>query len=173
MEYRLASKNDISNIAKLHVLSWQRNYRGSFQDRYLDHEIYEDRLNVWKERLNNPTDTQHVLLAEDHGKVMGFVCTFLDYHKDWGAYLDNLHVQPNLYGKGIGAELLRKSAGYVRTHRPDSPLFLWVLEKNKRGIRFYERMGGVNKGVSNFDNPGGGTSNTIRIVWEEPSELIS
>lgn len=171
MEFRLASKNDISSIADLHVRSWQLNYRDSLLEDYLDHAIHKDRLDIWTERLLKPSETQHVLLAEDQGRLLGFVCTFLDYHKDWGAYLDNLHVQPDLYGRGIGAELLRKSAAYVSANRPKSQLYLWVLEKNKSGIRFYERMGGVNEGISKFENPGGGTSNAFRIAWEKPSEL--
>lgn len=171
MEFRLATNNDISHIAKLHALSWQINYRGSFRDEYLDYEVHADRLDLWTERLNNPSDKQHVLLAEDQGKLMGFVCTFLDYHKGWGAYLDNLHVQPNQYGKGLGAKLLQKSAQYVEGNRPKSQLYLWVLEKNHGAIRFYERMGGINKGSAIFKNPGGGTSNAYRIVWEDPSQL--
>ncbi|MFT6810749.1 MAG: GNAT superfamily N-acetyltransferase [Saprospiraceae bacterium] len=169
MKFRLANKSDISNIAKLHADSWQMNYRGSFSDEYLENEVHGDRLEVWTERLNNPTDTQHVLLAEEHEMLMGFVCTFLDYHKEWGAYLDNLHVQPTAYGQGLGGQLLVKSAAYVAKYRSNSELYLWVLEKNLGAIRFYGRMGGLNKGSTEFQNPGGGKSNALRIVWDNPS----
>jgi len=173
MNFRLAQKSDTLSIAKLHAESWQLNYRGSLLDEYLDNEVHQDRLNIWTERLNNPSDLQHVLLAEEQGLLMGFVCTFLDYHESWGAYLDNLHVHPSSYGQGLGKQLIRKSAEYVLAERPTSELYLWVLEKNEGALRFYERLGGVNKGCEEFQNPGGGTSNAFRIVWEDPALLSS
>lgn len=173
MEFRLAKVSDIERIARLHAESWKLNYRGSFNDTYLVKEVDEDRLIVWTDRLMNDREDQHILLAEENGRLMGFVCTFLDYHKEWGAYLDNLHVQPDQYGNGLGKQLLYRSAQYVQSKRPDSQLYLWVLEKNVKAIRFYERIGGINEGSTIFQNPGGGTSNAFRIVWEEPSKLGS
>ncbi len=169
MDFRLAIISDISTIAELHAESWQMNYKRSFSDEYLDSQVHQDRLEVWTERLNNPTENQHVLLAEEDGALMGFVCTFLDYNKEWGAYLDNLHVHPSSYGQGLGGLLLQKSIKFVASKRPNSELYLWVLEKNIGAIKFYERMDGVNKGSAVFNNPGGGKSNAFRIVWEDPS----
>jgi len=170
--FREADKSDQFQIATLHALSWKLNYRGSFSDHYLDHEVDQDRLNIWSERFEQTNPKQGVILAEDEHQMKGFVCTFLDYHKTWGAYLDNLHVQPDLYGQGLGKVLMAKSAEWVVEERPGSPLYLWVLEKNVKGIRFYLRIGGTNQGLKVFDNPGGGQSQAYRIEWKDPSVLF-
>ena len=171
--YRIANKKDIPAIAGLHSLSWKLNYRGSFSDHYLDHEVDHDRLAIWSQRFKDPNPKQGVILAEAQSKLLGFVCTFLDYHKTWGAYLDNLHVQPELYGQGLGKILMAKSAEWVLQERPESPLYLWVLEKNVKGIRFYLRIGGVNQGLKVFDNPGGGQSQAYRIEWRDVKVLVT
>jgi len=172
MTFRSATINDLSAIANLHARSWKLNYRGSFRDEYLDHEVEQDRLNIWSKRFDAPNPNQGTILAEHDGELQGFVCTFLDYHKEWGAYLDNLHVQPELYGQGLGRQLMFKTAEWVVQERPGSPLYLWVLEKNTKGLRFYLRHGGVNQGSQLFSNPGGGESNAYRIEWLDPRVLL-
>lgn len=172
LSYRPATVKDVPNLASLHTLSWKLNYRGSFSDHYLDYKVEQDRLDVWTQRYASPNPKQGVILAEEEGQLKGFVCTFLDYHKTWGAYLDNLHVQPELYGHGLGKVLMAKTAEWVIQERPDSPLYLWVLEKNVKGIRFYMRIGGINQGLKTFNNPGGGQSQAYRIEWEDPRVLI-
>ena len=51
-----------------------------------------------------------------------------------GAEIVRLFVEPAFQGRGNGSKLLE----YARSQQADH---LWVLEKNPRAIRFYERHG--------------------------------
>lgn len=169
--YRTATQDDARRIAQLHALSWQQNYKGILKDEYLDHEVRNDRMKVWGNRLTNPSESQYILLAFDENVLCGFSCLFMDKDPTWGALLDNLHVFGDWKGKGIGAELMRRSALWVSETNADSGLFLWVLEGNKGAIRFYKRMGGQIQETIVEELPGGGQSNILRFVWPDPSLL--
>jgi ribosomal protein S18 acetylase RimI-like enzyme len=172
ISYRLATTADIDQIASLHAKSWKETYRGSFSDYYLDHEVDHDRHKVWSDRFSTPNDKQHIVIAEDSHELIGIVCTFIDYHPSYGCYLDNLHVRSGYKGTGIGKRLMHESARYVCTHRPNTALYLWVLEKNVNAIKVYEKLGGLNMGKDIFTNPGGGSSYAHRIAWPDPTILL-
>ena len=64
----------------------------------------------------------------DDGAVKGFVSIN-------GSEIEKLYVEPQFQNRGIGAELLT----FALNERNAS--FLWVLEYNKRGMKFYRRYG--------------------------------
>ena len=39
-------------VATLHAESWRAHYRGAYRDEYLDGEVVQARIRVWKERLS-------------------------------------------------------------------------------------------------------------------------
>lgn len=170
--YRAAKPSDYPAIAKIHAISWQQNYRGILDDHYLDHEVHDDRQQVWQERMDNPKVGQLVDVAVDGDQVVGFVCTFLDYDEH-GTYLDNLHISHLHQGHGIGAELMSISTKRVVNLRPNTSLYLWVLAQNEGAKRFYERLGGQVTGPHHLDLPsGGGSADAYRVMWNDPTALI-
>jgi GNAT superfamily N-acetyltransferase len=88
----------------------------------------------------------HALVAEDEGGlVVGFAVWFLNF-STWegvhGIYLEDLFVEPDHRGSGLGKALLQALAeiavqrGYAR--------FEWsVLDWNEPSIAFYRRLGAV------------------------------
>jgi ribosomal protein S18 acetylase RimI-like enzyme len=172
MTYRIATKNDAHAIAQLHTNSWRVSYRGILNERYLETEILQDRLQLWTKRLAQPTPTQYVLLATEGDKLCGFVCVYGDDDERWGALIDNLHVSPELKGRGIGAGLMRKAASWILQNYPYLGLYLWVYADNQEAIQFYERMSGTKVGSKIHNNPGGGSANAIRYVWKDLKSLI-
>jgi hypothetical protein len=64
-EYRSAEPSDVDAIASLHTRSWRENYRGAFSDAFLDGELPEERLRVWRARLAQPPDNQFVRRGDD------------------------------------------------------------------------------------------------------------
>ena len=68
------------------------------------------------------------LYVYDDGVVKGFI-------KIEGTYIARLFVEPVLQNASIGSRLLEFA---VNEHHVDH---LWVLEKNIKAIRFYERHG--------------------------------
>jgi ribosomal protein S18 acetylase RimI-like enzyme len=138
-----ARREDAQTIASLHAASWRATYRGVLPDSFLDDQAFENRLRLWRERMETVDAERVVIKAVDNGELCGFACVFLDADPRWGALLDNLHVSPALTGNGIGTVLLREALARVRAARPRSGLHLWVFEANLRARRFYERHGGT------------------------------
>ncbi|MFH6602482.1 GNAT family N-acetyltransferase [Maribacter algicola] len=139
--FRTASKHDYRAIAALHAKSWQQNYRGALSDNFLDNKVVEERLTVWKGRLENPRQNQFVLVAEIGNEIVGFICGYIDDHQKYGTLIDNLHVDSNFIGRRIGERLMIDAAGLLK-EKGRTSMYLWVLIGNTKAARFYERIGG-------------------------------
>jgi GNAT superfamily N-acetyltransferase len=172
MKYREATGNDTEKIALLHAQSWQQHYRGILSDEFLDGYVGENRLEIWKSRLQHPNDKQYILLAEEKDTLCGFACVFADDNPVWGTLLDNLHVLAPRKGQGIGTKLLKLAAQWAYNRNPATNFYLWVFEKNSSARRFYEGLGAVNHEVVSTENPGGGYANACRYVWTDVKKLI-
>lgn len=167
ISFRDATSDDALLIAHIHAKSWQTHYRGICTDQYLDHEVVEDRSKVWVERFASANANQHVLLAfGEESQVVGFVCTFLDYHMEYGAYLDNLHVVTEYQGNRIGKALMRESALWVASKDLTSTLYLHVLDENKAAIAFYERIGGKLINRYEMETPWGKRDMIRDYIWD-------
>jgi GNAT superfamily N-acetyltransferase len=84
-----------------------------------------------------------VVLAEWEGRVVGFALffhTFSTFLAKPGIYLEDLFVEPELRGKGIGKALLRHLARLALV-RGCGRLEWSVLDWNEPSIRFYESLG--------------------------------
>ncbi|MGZ4643314.1 MAG: N-acetyltransferase family protein [Blastococcus sp.] len=97
---------------------------------------------------DSPALFGHVAIAEDGvhpGQVVGVALWFLNY-STWrgthGVYLEDLYVQPQYRGSGLGKELLRTLAE-VCVERGDSRLEWSVLDWNAPSIDFYKAHGAV------------------------------
>ena len=84
-------------------------------------------------------------IAECDGKPVGFALWFYTYSTfqgQHGIWLEDLYVDPNLRGKGIGKALLIHLA--QRCVREGLGRFeWWVLDWNKPSIEFYKSQGGI------------------------------
>jgi GNAT superfamily N-acetyltransferase len=172
MIFREATQQDSEQIALLHARSWQENYRGILRDEYLNHEVTQDRVNVWSERLQHPKENQYILVAEDNGGICGLACVYASYDPVWGSLLDNLHVLSTYKGKGLGRKLLRSAASWAYEQAPAKPFYLWVYTRNISARKFYEQMGGIDEETTQVENPGGGYGEVHRMVWRDIPALL-
>lgn len=170
--YRIANLNDAAAIADLHAKSWQQNYRGSLSDDYLDHQIETERLIFWTKRFQKASENEHIIIAEQNDQLIGFSCICLDEDPQWGALIDNLHVAKAHIGKGIGTVLMQKSMQWIKEQRPESGIYLWVLTNNTKGIKFYERLGGVKVEEKTDQMYDGSQVVVYRIAWSTSYELL-
>ena len=161
-----AGPEDAGAIAALHVMSWRSAYRGLVPDEFLANQVEEDRRRLWESRLSEPDEGQLVLKAVDEsGMMVGFTCVLRDADPAWGPLLDNLHVIPNLRGRGIGAILLRASREWSSETSPGQPMHLWVIEGNTHARRFYDREGGEVVEHQLLELTSGIMVPALRYVW--------
>jgi GNAT superfamily N-acetyltransferase len=148
-------------VASLHAASWKVAYRGIFADAYLDSEVEAERLRHWQQRVPElAAATGEIFLASLGDRPVGFVCLEIGTEREWGAYVDNLHVLPNLRGQRIGARLLARAAEWARGQGA-AQLYLWVFEANQQARRFYAREGWHAAERNIQEIPGGG----LRPMW--------
>ena len=138
---RVATPDDVSAIARIHVTGWQAAYRGIVSDAVLDMLHVDDRSRFWSQHLLERT-TQTRVAVDDRGDVVGFAdfgrCRDADAQE--AAELLALYVEPTRLRHGAGralwtgmrAELV--ADGYPR-------VALWVLRDNRSARHFYEAMG--------------------------------
>lgn len=171
--YQPSIPSDCNNIAALHANSWQKNYRGVLDDNYLDNQVQQERLDVWIERFQRPTDNQHIITAKEDDKLVGFTCLYGGEHAKYGTYLDNLHVLNEAHGKGIGKELMKLAGQWSTKHYPTQGLYLFVFMANTPAIGFYERIGGKRMAIKSYDlGDGTGRMGDVGLYYWERPDLI-
>jgi GNAT superfamily N-acetyltransferase len=170
---RLAQPEDAEHVAVLHADSWRRTYRGMMTDEFLDYRALENRRRVWHERLHASDPNQFVCLAQHASGTVGFICAFANEDATWGSYIDNLHVVYNMQRHGVGRALMRSAAEWLCGIQPDRGVYLWVMEANASARRFYERLGALNAGTADKEDPGGGHAPNCRYVWAQPGVMLT
>lgn len=170
---RQAGMEDANSIAQLHADSWRIAYRGMFCDEFLDGDVFKDREEVWCQRFAEPKDNQVVFIAQENGKLRGFVCAFGGEDPRFGTFIDNLHVRQDKKRQGIGKRLMQEVAHWSQRKYPGAGLYLSVLEPNLPARRFYERLGATNHASRLWEPPGGGEVVDLRYVWTDSTVLLS
>lgn len=96
-----------------------------------------------RESLFGARPAAEALVAECNGRAVGFALfftTFSTFLCKPGLYLEDLFVEPEHRGAGIGKALLRRLAGLAVERKCGR--FEWrVLDWNEPSIRFYESLG--------------------------------
>jgi len=108
----------------------------------LAHEVHFDEA-VLGEKLFGPRPYAEVLIGEVDGEALGFALffhNFSTFEGRPGIYLEDLFVQPEARGKGLGKALL---AGLARlaAERGCARLEWSVLDWNEPSIGFYRSLG--------------------------------
>lgn len=172
MQFRSATEKDAEGIALLHARSWQRTYRGMMPEEFLQNEVVAERLAEWHARMREDRVDRLVYLAVDGDRLAGFICAFGGEDSRWGSLIDNLHVDADYQGSGLGAELMAGAGRWLRQHHPDAGVYLWVFEANLAARGFYERLGGCNRETLVQTDPGGGSAPCCRYTWSHPGLLV-
>ncbi|MGP9017474.1 GNAT family N-acetyltransferase [Streptomyces sp. BR1] len=149
---------DCAAVATVRINGWRTAYRGLMPQTYLD-GLSEERDAAWRREYLARGDTSVLnMVAERGGEVIGWGC--------YGPYRDDedgqsadgevyaLYVHPGHWSTGAGRVLMGElTARAVADGRPG--LLLWVLERNERARRFYERAGfAPDGGKEDFDVAG-------------------
>ena len=137
---REAIVSDAAAIARVHVVSWQTAYRGIMPQELLDGLSIAKRTEEWTPRLGTPDRNNWVL--EVDGVVQGWasIGPSRDSHLKNAIELYGIYLAPEFWSKGLG-QLLYNKAEEAMSLSGSIEACLWVLEKNLRARRFYERTG--------------------------------
>jgi ribosomal protein S18 acetylase RimI-like enzyme len=137
MKIRRATQSDLQGIATIHVESWKDSYSDVLPEEFMAEQIDRDLAQHWSELQIQNGDL--VLVAEEDSLV-GFVAVWCRPIP----FIDNLHVRPSHRSKKLGSALI-KAAAKELINKGHKTAYLWVFESNEKAIRFYERLGGVQK----------------------------
>ena len=98
-----------------------------------------------KESLFNDSPVAFCHVAEVDGQIVGIALWFLNY-STWlgkpGIYLEDLFVQPEFRGHGIGKGFM-KTLAQLCIERGYERFQWWVLDWNEPSIEFYKSLGAV------------------------------
>ncbi len=133
---RPETEDDCDALARLHVLAWQKAYRGLLPDEVLDTLDVADWARKRRERLNND-GTRRTAVAEQEGVVVGFVRFGPDRSDDTFGEIQAIYVHPDHWGSGAGDALIREALANL----PQREIRLWMLEGNERAQKFYAKYG--------------------------------
>lgn len=126
---RKAGNMDISRIAEILIFTKRTTYRSIFKN---DNVSFNE-MQVLKEieKLSQPSALDNIYVYDD-GIVKATVKI-----EDIGekTKVSEFFVDPFFQGEGIGTKILNTVIGKSKE------VFLYVLDKNERAIRFYVKMG--------------------------------
>jgi GNAT superfamily N-acetyltransferase len=152
---RRAVPDDVEDIARVQVRSWQVAYRGVVPDAHLDGLRWEDRVDSWREAFTEPpVPGRSVFVAVDEGTVTGFAACGPG---EEAFELFAIYVLPGRWGHGDGPALMRAVLEVAPL-----PIVLWVLAANPRGRRFYEKEGFALDGATHVRDIGGKQLELVR-----------
>ena len=118
----------------VHCTSWQEAYRGIVCDSYLDSMTVEATTARARQFPEN------TIIAKDQERVVGFAVYGPSRDEDLtdAGEVIAIYVLSEYYGRGIGYRLMNEAFSMLKEY---DTVFVWVLEKNERAIRFYKRYG--------------------------------
>ena len=135
---RPATAADASRIAEILIFSKRMNYREIFHNDMVsfgEMQVYP----LAKNYIDQP-DTLNGIWVYDEAFVKGMI------HIE-GNQIAELYVDPFFEGQGIGSALIEFAIEQKNCDR------LWVLEKNTKAIRFYQKHG-FEERPCEWDGPG-------------------
>ena len=139
MEVRRARPDDAAAIAEVHVRTWQDAYEHVFGAERLAGVTVEQRLPMWRQILDDPSQTALVVEDED-GRIVGWCTVAPSRDADADGELWGIYVLSEAWGSGAGTALMAAGIDALR-ESGYREVILWVLEDNPRARRFYEREG--------------------------------
>ena len=137
---KMETDDEIRGKGCVHYKAWQQAYTGLVDQSCLDKMSVEKCVEIaykWPDNL---------LVAKDGEHVVGFVgygdCRNDDMKNAGEVFA--IYVLSEYYGKGVGRALMDAALDLL----PQDRVAVWVLQGNKRAIRFYEKCGFRSDGKS-------------------------
>lgn len=138
---RKADAPSAHGIATVHVESWRTTYRGQVPYEFLDELSVLARTQFWERQIAQGKTGLFVAANGDS------ICGFINFGKHLDDDLDDLtgevyavYLLSEFQGAGIGRKLWTEATQELR-QQGFAQCVVWVLDTNRLGIDFYERLG--------------------------------
>ena len=163
MNIRPANPSDFEEIAAIHIQSWQDTYADDLPVEFIAKKIEQVLTQHWQSIEIQDDD---IVLVAEQDEIIGFAAVWCRPKP----YIDNLHVRPSQRSKRTGAALMRTLAEILLDNNHKTA-YLYVFESNAKAIRFYERLGGIQK-EKFYNDIFGYSVLSRRIVWDDISVIV-
>lgn len=138
---RIATKEDVKNLAILKRKVWDETYRGIYSDDIIDKFDYEEAEETFFNIINNNKISLYVVESND--ELVGYMDVGIPLRK-FGNYeqeIGLLYLRKDFQQKGIGRKLF--TLGYKEIENKGYNRFFISCNKyNINARKFYEKMGG-------------------------------
>jgi GNAT superfamily N-acetyltransferase len=160
---RTATAHDKIAVARVHVRSWQVGYSGLLPGDVLAKLKPKDRAARYTFGDDDPSNPLTIVATEGKA-IVGFATLGPSRDPDGSdaGQIFALYVDPDLWGHGVGRTLMSRARDILR-EMSFVVATLWVLEGNRRAIRFYEIDGWSRDGSCREDVVWGVRVNEIRM----------
>ncbi len=168
--YRKATAEDIPQLAKVHVESWQKSFAGLVPQAYLENMSVEKRVKAFEQRFSQ-TSFYKIFVAETlENRIIGFA----DFGEPRGgnsfeAELYAIYFLPEFQRKGIGGNLFKLCQREMLINNMNSMCLDSLQISPYRN--FYEKMGGQIVGEDKH-NLAGVEYKTVIYGWSNLREKI-
>jgi len=137
---RPAQPADAEEVARVQVASWRATYPGILPESLLASLSTETQAAAFTQILATAGPDYKLWLLEARGRVMGFAAAGPARDAAGSGEIHAIYLLPEAWDQGLGHALLERALeGLRESGFPEARL--WVLERNTRGRRFYERYG--------------------------------
>lgn len=174
---RKATKDDIPDLARIHVSGWQTSGHGIIDQAYLDALRASDRVLEWEKRFKE--ENPDVLLAFKGGECVGFINFGAlqtpppgtsKIRPAYSSEIYAIYLIPKVFRQGVGTILIRAAIAELQLNKHKS-VCLWVLKGNKRGCAFYDKIGGQRIGKKDVEI-GPSKVKELCYGWRDMKEIL-
>lgn len=133
---------DASAIADAQIRCWRWAYRGVLSDEFLDGLSLAEHTRNWQERLAD--GTQAAWVGIDEGSVQGMIVAAPAHWPDMpvSGMVRTFYIAPEATRMGLGHRLWEAARLHLQQQGHDG-LYVMVMEANRIGRNFYEKMQGM------------------------------
>ena len=170
LKIKKANEEDIKAVSRVYVDSWKTTYHGLVPDDYLDSLSYKEAEQRWLHFLNHENEAFIYIAVNNAGNIIGFASGKSMDDENFDGELYSLYLLQKCRGLGIGRQLVSAIANHFK-EKGFTSIMVWVMEKNKSGLGFYERMGGK-KYLRRKSEFGGMVVDDVAYGWKDVSVLI-
>lgn len=139
---RPACLADATEIARIHVMSWQATYQGLLPNSLLEGLSIDRRSQQWQTWIAAAVPNS-IWIGEAENTLAGFVIGGPERSGEAGfdGEIQAIYLRPDCQGQGLGKALFAHMQQQLCAQGMLSQL-VWVLTGNQRASQFYARQGG-------------------------------